>query len=102
MTKRHLPSIETLTSADEERLTTELRLLEVRDQVTHAKELLDSVDLLDASSSSAGLAGKAIEGVALAEELARLGCRIVEIASAISKKQDLLPGSTERLRAANS
>lgn len=101
MAKRHLPSIETLTSTDEERLTTELRLLEVRDQVTHAKELLDNVDLLEASPGSR-LAGKPLESVALAEELARLGCRIVEIASAISKKQDLVPGSTEQLRAANS
>jgi hypothetical protein len=101
MAKRHLPSIEALTSSDEERLMTELRLSEVRDQVTHAKELLDAVDLLSAASDD-GHSSDIGQGVApsVAEELARLGCRIVEIASALSRTtQAVAPRSCEQLRA---
>lgn len=103
MAKRHLPSIETLTSSDDERLITELRLSEVREQVAHAKELLDAVDvfvpLADPGQVSASEQGKAVTP-AVAEQLARLGCRIVEIASALSKVSDVSPRSSQQLRAA--
>ncbi|MCL2723244.1 MAG: hypothetical protein FWD69_02305 [Polyangiaceae bacterium] len=98
MRKRHLPSIETLTSSDNERLNAELRLSEVRDQVTHAKELLDAVELYVLPHSDTQPQDEFAVVPAVAEELARLGCRIVEIASVLSKAQELTPRSASHPR----
>lgn len=87
MTKQYLPSIEALLSSDDERLQAELRLSEVRDHVAHAKDLLDTAEITS------------IAGAEELASLARLGCRIVEIASALSRSRTSSPRSGERLRA---
>ena len=72
MTKRHLPSVEALLDSDDELLSTELKVREVREQVAVARSLLDEVeDVAQAEIAAA--------------ELARLGCKIVELASAIKR-----------------
>lgn len=86
MGKRHLPSIEALTDNDDERLIAELKAREVRDHVAVARALLDAVDELSACGRSSenehdDQADRA------AEELARLGCKIVELAGAISRSR---------------
>ena len=73
MPKRHLPSVETLISNDDHLLREELRLSEVRAQVELARSILEDLEL--------GLQPTP----RVAEELARLGCRIVEIATSLSK-----------------
>ena len=102
MRKRHLPSIETLNSSDDERLLAELRLSEVREQVAHAKELLDTVEVCAPLETNAQPQDNFAIVPAVAEELARLGCRIVEIASALSKAQEITPGSSAHIRVATS
>jgi hypothetical protein len=74
MSNRHLPSIEALTDDDDERLSTELKVREVREHVEIARSLLDAVD-------------DPIDPKLAAEELARLGCKIVELAGAISRSR---------------
>lgn len=82
MGKRYLPSIEALTDNDDERLITELKVNELREQVALARSLLDAVDELSADEqASSDLSDGA------AEELARLGCKIVEVAGAISRSR---------------
>jgi hypothetical protein len=94
MRKRHLPSIETLNSSDEERLLAELRLSEVREQVAHAKELLDTVEVCAPLETDAQPPDNFAIVPAVAEELARLGCRIVETASALSTAPQPTPSSS--------
>lgn len=84
--KRHLPTIEALTSNDDALLIAELRLSEVRERVALARSLLEQVDRLvpvseteQASSPGQGLAEH------VAEQLARLGCQIVEVATELSR-----------------
>jgi hypothetical protein len=90
MEKRHLPSIEALTSCDDERLTRELRLSEVREQVALARSLIDEVDrLVPPAELLAHVSAQDDEAVA--EELARLGCRIVELASAFTRARRAAP-----------
>jgi hypothetical protein len=101
MQKRHLPSIEALTSCDDERLTRELRLSEVREQVALARSLMDRVDRLvppgDPLAPPPTTDGRrrseisAQDDEAVAEELARLGCRIVELASAFTRARRAAP-----------
>jgi hypothetical protein len=92
--RRYLPSIEALVSNDEERLTRELRLSEVREQVALVESLLDTLDA-SASARADGPEQPAREGPGeaaqpdatdVAEELARVGCRIVELATALRGK----------------
>ena len=82
MGKRYLPSIEALTDNDDERLITELKVREVREQVALARSLLDAVDELSANEQTS----PSVQDDA-AEELARLGCKIVELAGAISRSR---------------
>ena len=82
MGKRYLPSIEALTGDDDDRLIAELKAREVREHVAIARSLLDAVDQLSANEqASADVQEDA------AEELARLGCKIVELAGAISRSR---------------
>ncbi len=99
MARQHLPSVETLISSDDERLLTELKLSEVRDQVAHAQHLLDTVEVASLTSEAARSSEGHGVAPAFAEELARLGCRIVEIASVLSRAQVVTPRSGERLHA---
>ena len=71
-THRHLPSIEALLDSDDDRLTAELRAREVSEHVAIARTLLDAIDEV---------------GPVSAEELAMLGCRIVELANVLSRAQ---------------
>jgi hypothetical protein len=77
MGKRYLPSVEALTDNDDERLICELKAREVREHVEMARSLLDAVDELSAADPADHAA----------EELARLGCKIVELAGAISRSR---------------
>jgi hypothetical protein len=82
MGKRYLPSIEALTDDDDDRLIAELKVHEVREQVAVARSLLDAVEALSANEqTSVGVQDDAVE------ELARLGCKIVELAGAISRSR---------------
>lgn len=88
MRMRVLPSVEALSDTDDERLLVELRLQDMRERVAMARELLDAVEVQvlvpmaqkgrpatePSSTPSRDQAERA------AEELARLGCRIVELA----------------------
>jgi hypothetical protein len=86
MGKRHLPSIEALTDSDDERLFAELKASEVHEHVAMARSLLDAVDEMSASGRpSSTEQGEDVERAA--EELARLGCKIVELAGAISRSR---------------
>ena len=82
MGKRYLPSVEALTDDDDDRLITELKVHEVREHVAVARSLLDAVEEMSAS----GQASSPVQDEA-AEELARLGCKIVELAGAISRSR---------------
>lgn len=86
MGKRHFPSIDALTDNDDERLINELKVREVREHVEIARSLLDAVDELSASGRTSEDAGDDPAERA-AEELARLGCKIVELAGAISRSR---------------
>lgn len=82
MTTRHLPSIEALIDGDDDRLDVELKVRAVREHLAIARSLLDAVD----DPLPASEPGWATPGRAFAiEELARLGCEIVELASRLSK-----------------
>jgi hypothetical protein len=72
MAKRHLPSVEALTSSDDDLLRVELRLSQVRAEVERARSLLEELD-----------AAPGRERSDLAGILARLGCHIVEMATAL-------------------
>jgi hypothetical protein len=82
MGKRYLPSIEALTDNDDERLIVELKVRELREHLEVARSLLDAVDELSGSEQ----ASSPVQDEA-AEELARLGCKIVELAGAISRSR---------------
>jgi hypothetical protein len=82
MGKRYFPSIEALTDDDDDRLIAELKVNEVREHVAVARSLLDAVEALSANEqTSVDVQDEA------AEELARLGCKIVELAGAISRSR---------------
>src|SRR4051794_26300525 len=66
MLQRHLTSIDALTSTDDDRWINELKVAEVREEVAHARSLLD--DSADRDEEVLG------------QELARLGCRLFELA----------------------
>jgi hypothetical protein len=96
MEKRHLPSIEALTSADDELLMKELRLSEVRDHVEVARILLDEVERLVPPSDR----GQPPVSGQMAEELARLGCKMVELATVLGRGQPSSTRFVESARAA--
>lgn len=79
MCKRHLPSIEALTDSDDERLNAELKARDVREHIAMARSLLDAVDEVPLNEDD--------PAERAAEELARLGCKIVELATAISRSR---------------
>lgn len=86
MGKRYLPSVEALTDNDDERLITELKVSEVREHIEAAQSLLDAVDALSGCGRPSGDEQGDTTELA-AEELARLGCKIVELAGAISRSR---------------
>lgn len=84
MMKRHLPSIQALMDSDDDLLDAELKVREVREQLAIARSLLDAVDgLVPVSEPEQPSAPEQAE--LAAEELARLGCKIVELATHLSR-----------------
>lgn len=86
MNARHLPTIEALTNGDDERLREELRLRELREHVAEARSLLDEVDRLAPAPIGQQLSAFG-HAELVVEELARLGCKFVEVATALSRAQ---------------
>jgi hypothetical protein len=84
MTKHHLPSIQALMDGDDELLDAELKVREVREQIAVARSLLDAVDGLVPVSEPEHPSVPEQADLAV-EELARLGCKIVELASHLSR-----------------
>ncbi len=82
----HLPSIRALDTSDDGLLRQELRYLAVRQQVAVVKALVDRLDGLDPAGTSC-FSGE------LVQELARLGCTILETAAAMSKMTEPAPES---------
>ena len=84
MRKCHLPSVEALTDKDDELLIAELKVCEVREHVAIARSLLDADDGL-VPLSEPDQASPPEQAELAAEELARLGCKIVELATSLSR-----------------
>ncbi len=87
MTKRHLPSIQALMDSDDELLDAELKVQEVREQLAIARSLLDAVDDIVPAPAPERSSPKNEQAELAVEELARLGCKIVELATYLSRAQ---------------
>jgi len=74
----HIPSLAALESNDDLRLAAELRLARVRSQVAVVRAIADQVEYLSRAGEAAAL------GDQLIEEMARLGCRLVETAGSLA------------------
>jgi hypothetical protein len=79
LTARHLPSLRALQTSDDERLREELYLLAVREQVAVVRAFADELERLTSRGRTRALYEQ------LVEELARLGCRILETAATASR-----------------
>jgi len=75
----HIPSVATLESDDERRLARELRLARLRSQVAVVRAIADQVEHLSRAGDGDGL------GEQLIEEMARLGCRLLEAAGSMAE-----------------
>jgi len=74
-----LPSVVTLESNDDRQLSAELRLARVRTQVAVVRTLADEIELLVRRRLVDGLSEQ------LVEEMARLGCQLVETAAELTR-----------------
>jgi hypothetical protein len=85
--RTHLPSIEALVAGDDRRLHEELSGLSVRKQTAVVRMLMDQLEVVSPWS--------AVEGVRaqLVEELARLGCLILQAAASMSSDVEPAPVS---------
>jgi hypothetical protein len=70
-----LPSVATLESSDDGQLTAELRLARLLAQVAVVGALTDHIEQLARPGDADGVSGQLIE------EMARLGCRLLEAAA---------------------
>ncbi len=75
----HIPSLATLESNDDGLLAAELQLACVREYVAVVRALADQVDDLARPGDADGLSEQLIE------EAARLGCRLLEAAAAMTR-----------------
>jgi hypothetical protein len=75
----HLPSLDVLESNDDERLGEELQLARLRSQVAVVRTIADEVEHLARPRDANGLKAQ------LAEEMARLGCRLLETAASLTE-----------------
>jgi hypothetical protein len=98
MRKWHLPSVEALIDKDDELLIAELKVREVREHVAIARSLLEQVDRLVPLSGPERSSDNEQAELAV-EELARLGCKIVELASALSRTTGPVSAVTQIPRA---
>jgi hypothetical protein len=82
----HLPSLAALESNDDVRLAAEVRLAQLRSQAAIVHALADQVEHLSRAGDAEGLGDQMIE------EMARLGCLLLEtadsMASAITRRRD--------------
>jgi hypothetical protein len=95
----HIPSLRALESDDNDRLVPELRLARLRAQVAIVRALADHVEDLARPGDIDGLGNQVIE------EMERLGCRLLEAASALAGSpcaEDggvfALPGNSRRTK----
>jgi hypothetical protein len=77
----HIPSITALEADDDGRLVTELRLARLRSQAAVVNTLADRVEYLSRAGDADGM------GDQLIEEMAQLGCRLIEMAAALARSQ---------------
>jgi hypothetical protein len=75
----HIPSLATLESNDDSQLSAELRLARLRSQVAVVRALADHIDHFARPADSQGLGEQVIE------EMARLGCRLLEAAGSMTR-----------------
>jgi len=78
------PALAALESDDKGRLVAEFRLARLRSQVAVIRALADAVEALARSGDAGGLSNQ------VTEEMARLGCRLLEAAGAMTESQALL------------
>ena len=71
----HIPSLAALESNDDVQLSAELRLARLRSQMAVIRALADHIDHLARPKDTQGLGEQVIE------EMARLGCRLLEAAA---------------------
>jgi hypothetical protein len=74
----NIPSLAALESGDQDRVVAELRLARLRSQVAVVRALADHVEYLARSGDVDGLGHQVIE------EMARLGCRLLEVAGTVT------------------
>jgi hypothetical protein len=74
-----LPSLAALESHEDGPLAAELRLLHLRSQAAVVRALADHVEQISRAADAEGL------GLQLVEEMARLGCRLLEAAGSMVK-----------------
>ena len=77
----HIPSLATLESGDDRQLAADLGLVRVRSQVGAIRTLVDRADEL----AQPGATGELSEE--LIEEMARLGCRLLEAAASLAESR---------------
>jgi hypothetical protein len=75
----HIPSVAALESNEDGPLADELRLVHLRSQAAVIRTLADQVEHLSRAAEADGL------GVQIVEEMARLGCRLLETAGALAE-----------------
>jgi hypothetical protein len=74
-----IPSLATLESSDDELLTNELRLVRLREQVAVVRTIADHIDHFAEPGNADGFSEQVLE------EMARLGCRLLEAAAAMTR-----------------
>jgi hypothetical protein len=75
------PSITALEGYDDGRLVTELRLARLRSQTAVVRALADQVEYLSRAGDADGV------GDQLIEEMAQLGCRLLEMAGTLARSR---------------
>jgi hypothetical protein len=76
--RAHIPSVETLESNDDDRLREDLQLARLRSQVAVVRTIADQVEHLAHARAAEGVRAQ------LAEEMARLGCHLLEAAASLA------------------
>lgn len=85
--KAYLPSVRALKAPDDELLREELRCLAARQQASVVRALVDQLDRVSPGNAAEHVRER------LAEELARLGYRILEAAASLSTQVEPAPRS---------
>lgn len=81
-----LPSLQALIDPDDDRLLADLRLMAARRQIATFRSIADELErCLDGRSEDPRAK---VVGAQLVEEMARLGCRAMEAAAAVTTRAD--------------